>query len=455
MGAKAIFGVSVDIQTVLSNVGGTAYTVVFFILALSVIVFVHEYGHYIVGRWTGIKAEVFSLGFGKVLASRTDKHGTRWQIAAIPFGGFVKFLGDANAASGKDGQAMAVMSASEARHTMHGAPLWARAATVAAGPIFNFILAIFVYFWLILYTGIATDLPVIGKIQAMPLAGTTLLAGDQILSVNDIDTSDLKTFVKIAKEIPPAAQVRYKVLRDTNEVMAIGPHPMPPLVAGVQPKSAALDAGMKVGDVILEADGKPVYAFDEMPEIVKATKGAPLALKIWRDGEIQQLTLTPRVRTAMNADNKLEDRWMIGLSGALLFEPETRNAGIYEALTLAASQSWFVITGTLSGIWNMITGAISSCGVSGPIGMAEVIGDSARMGAMDFVSMLAVISIGVGLMNLFPIPILDGGHLVFYAYEAVIRRPPSDRVMRVLMSSGLFIIISFMLFGLSNDLFCA
>ena len=443
-----------DFQSVLSTMGGTVWAAVFFILALSIIVFVHEFGHYIVGRWTGIHAEIFSLGFGKVLASRTDSRGTRWQLAAIPFGGFVKFLGDANAASGKDGEAMAGMSKAELRHTMHGAPLWARAATVAAGPVFNFILAFFVYFGMIMFSGIATELPVIGKIQPMPLEATTLVAGDQIVSVAGVPTPDWKTFGTVAKDTKSTAQVTYEVLRGGATTTAIGPHPMPPLVAGVQPNSAALDAGIMVGDVILEADGKPVTRFDDMPVIVKATKGAALNLKVWRSGEILQLTLTPRLRTAQNEDGTLEDRWMIGLSGGLLFEPAVRSAGLLEAADLSAKQTWAVLTGSLSGIWQMVVGNISSCGVSGPIGMAEVIGDSAGMGAREFIAMLALISIGVGLMNLFPIPILDGGHLVFHAYEAVMRKPPSVRAMNVLMTLGLFVIISFMLFGLSNDILC-
>ena len=129
------------LSDLLSGVGGTAWTVLFFLVSLSIIVAVHEYGHYIVGRWSGIHAEVFSLGFGPVLISRVDRRGTRWQLAAIPLGGFVKFLGDSNAASGKDAEALSGLSAQERRHTMHGAPLWARAATVAAGPVFNFVLA--------------------------------------------------------------------------------------------------------------------------------------------------------------------------------------------------------------------------------------------------------------------------------------------------------------------------
>ena len=153
-----------DLIGFLPGVGGLFWTVLSTIVALSIIVAVHEYGHYIVGRWSGIHAEVFSLGFGRVLVSRVDRRGTRWQIAALPFGGYVKFLGDSNAASGKDGAAMTGMTEAERRHTMHGAPLWARAATVAAGPMFNFIMAIAILFFMILFNGVATQEPIVGSV---------------------------------------------------------------------------------------------------------------------------------------------------------------------------------------------------------------------------------------------------------------------------------------------------
>ena len=148
--------------------GGFAFTLLAFVVALSIIVAIHEYGHYIVGRWSGIHAEVFSLGFGPVLLSRVDRRGTKWQVAALPFGGYVKFLGDANAASGKDGAAVDALDPAERRRSMHGAPLWARAATVAAGPIFNFILSILVFAGVMVFSGQASTDPVVGDIRPMP-----------------------------------------------------------------------------------------------------------------------------------------------------------------------------------------------------------------------------------------------------------------------------------------------
>lgn len=444
-----------DISSLISGAGNTAWTVLFFVIALAIIVAVHEYGHYIVGRWSGIHAEVFSLGFGPVIYSRVDKRGTRWQLALLPFGGFVKFLGDKNAASAPDQAAMADLTEAEKRHTMTGAPLWARAATVAAGPIFNFILAIAVYIGMITYAGVATDIPVVGKVISSPYQQSTLQAGDRVLAINGIETPDLVTYMTVASETPAAAEVTYNVQRGDAQIDVKGLHPLPAIVGSVHPQNAAMAAGMKPGDFILTAGGQDITAFSQLPAIVADAAGGSVKLTVWRAGEVMDLDLTPNRRDIPKADGTFETRWLIGLSGGLLFEPETRRAGPFETVKLAVQQSWFIGKASLSGLWHVVTGAISSCNISGPIGMAEVMGDAARSGPEVFIGMLAALSLGIGLLNLFPIPVLDGGHLVFYAYEAVFRRPPSPRVLQVLMTAGLALVLSFMAFALTNDFFCS
>ncbi len=424
-----------------------------FIVALSIIVAVHEYGHYIIGRLTGIHAEVFSLGFGPVLFSRVDRRGTRWQLAALPFGGYVKFMGDADASSRRDEQAMTGLSSDELRHTMHGAPLWARALTVLAGPVFNFLLTIAVFIGVVAWTGVALDRPVVGTLRALPFDAPSLQAGDRIVAVDGVATPDLAAYGAAISAIGPVAAVTYLVERDGAQVEVTGPHPMPPLAGSVQPQSAAMDAGLKAGDVILEAGGQAVTSFAELPPIVEASQGAPVALKVWRAGETFDLTLTPR-RRDLPTETGFETRWLIGLSGGLLFEFESRQPGPIETVGLALDQTWYVATTSLSGLWHIATGAISSCNISGPIGMAEVMGDAARSGLETFVQMLAVLSLGIGLLNLFPIPVLDGGHLVFHVWEAATGKPPSDRALQVLMSVGLALLLSLMVFAISNDLFC-
>ncbi|GAB1479132.1 hypothetical protein MASR2M74_16910 [Paracoccaceae bacterium] len=166
------------------------------------------------------------------------------------------------------------------------------------------------------------------------------------------------------------------------------------------------------------------------------------------------LTLTPERRDIPLVDGGFETRWLIGLSGGLLFEPELRRAGPLETVELAFDQSWFVAKSSLSGLWHVVTGGISSCNISGPIGMAEVMGDAARSGPETFLAMLAALSLGIGLLNLFPIPVLDGGHLMFHIWEATTGHPPSDRALGMLMTAGLALVLSFMVFAVTNDLFC-
>jgi regulator of sigma E protease len=436
-----------------SAIGGTAWTVFFFIVALSIIVFVHEYGHYIVGRWSGIHSEVFSIGFGPVLWSRRDKRGTQWQIAAIPFGGYVKFLGDADATSVRAGD-VSGLAPSERRHTMQGAPLWARSATVAAGPVANFILTFVLLAGIYLVLGVPREEPTVGALRDMPHEGAWLQEGDVILAIEGRATPDRETFGAVVGELPAKSDIAYTVRRGSEELTVSGPHPFAPVVGQVIIRSAAMDAGLQAGDVILKAGGQEVTTFAELPDIVGASKGEPVPLTIWRKGEIFDLTLTPRIRTVEDETGAFVERYQIGLAAGMAFEPAMRSVGAWETVTLAAEQMWRMTTTTFSGLWHIITGAISTCNFSGAIGMAETMGDAARNGLESFIGMMAVLSLGVGILNLFPIPVLDGGHLVFHAYEAVMRRPPSERALRLLMSIGLTLVLGLMLFALSRDLTC-
>ncbi|UYV39391.1 RIP metalloprotease RseP [Rhodobacteraceae bacterium D3-12] len=451
-----------DITALIPQFGSVALTLVAFVVALSVIVAVHEYGHYIVGRWSGIKAEVFSLGFGPVLYSRTDKRGTLWQIAALPFGGYVKFLGDADAASaGTDSEAVAELSPEERRHTMAGAPLWAKTATVAAGPVFNFALSILIFAGVILSQGEARDPLTVGDLRALPGDVQQLKRGDEVLAMGGVEVpgfDDEAAFRSFGDLIPITRVVDYKVRRDGTEAVVQGPYPYPPLVTQLAPQSAAYSIGLAVGDVITHVDGDPIFAFDQLKERVEGGEGKPLLLKVWRPGpagaEELDFTLVPRRTDEPQRDGGFKTEWRIGIAGGLLFEPVTEHVGVGTAVSAGVVQTGRIIEGSISGLWHMITGAISSCNMSGPIGIAQVSGQMASQGTENFIWFIAVLSTAVGLLNLFPIPVLDGGHLVFYGYEAVAGRPPSDKALRILMTIGLTLVLSVMLFALSNDLFC-
>lgn len=444
-----------DFLGLIPSFGSFFFTIAAFVVALSIIVAVHEYGHYIVGRWSGIHADVFSIGFGPVLVSRRDRRGTLWQIAALPLGGYVKFAGDADAASGKDGAAMEAMPEEARRHTMHGAPLWARSATVAAGPVFNFIFAIVVFAGFMMVRGVAQEDPVVGAMHPAPAEVVQQLQpGDVILQVAGIEVAGLSDYYSAVAQIAPAASVPHLVERGGTRLQIDGPFPQPPVVGSVSPQSAARDAGLRAGDVILRADDMPVHAFGQLRDITAASEGRPIALDVWRNGEVFSVDLSPRSTDLPLPGGGFETRWLIGLTSGTIFEHATRTPGPVEALGMASEQTWLVIRTSLEGLFYMITGAISTCNIAGPIGIAETSAAMASDGLGDFIWFIAVLSVAVGLLNLFPIPILDGGHLVFHAWEAVTGKPPSDRALRVLMAIGLAMLVTLMVFALTNDLFC-
>jgi regulator of sigma E protease len=445
-----------DFLGLLPSFGSFFFTLAAFVVALSIIVAVHEYGHYIVGKWSGIHADVFSLGFGPVLFSRVDKHGTRWQMAALPLGGYVKFAGDADAASAPDVEAMTGLDVAARRRTMQGAPLWARAATVAAGPAFNFIFSIIVFTLFMMVRGVAVDTPVVGNLAPLPTtsAGQGLLEGDLILSVDGVDTPSLEAFYSAISGITPAPNVTYMVERNGSTESVLGPYPQPPIAGSVTLQSAARDAGLQPGDVVISVDGVAIYAFEQLRAITSNSDGSPLSLQIWRAGEVIPMDLTPRSTDLPLAGGGFESRWLIGMSSGTIFEHPTRVPGVLDAAKMAVAQTWGVASTSVQGLYYMITGAISTCNITGPIGIAETSGAMASDGLADFIWFIAVLSVAVGLMNLFPIPILDGGHLVFHAWEAVTGSPPSAGAMRILMTAGLALLLSVMVFALTNDLFC-
>jgi regulator of sigma E protease len=444
-----------DLATLLPNFGNLAFTIAAFVLALSIIVAVHEYGHYIVGRWSGIHAEVFSIGFGPVLWSRADRRGTVWQIAALPFGGYVKFLGDADAASvTPDGS----VSAADRRRTMHGAPLWARSATVAAGPVFNFIFSIIVFAGYIAWQGIAEDTPRLGAIHPMPPPATQLQPGDRITAVDGQPVETLADFYRVSDGLTGAPAHIYTVDRNGVTLDLSGPHPVPARASSIALQSAARDAGLQAGDVVVSVDGEAIHAFADLPPRVAAAAGRTVALQVWRPGadggQMLEIDLTPRRTDLPRPEGGFETRWLIGLTSGAFFEHPTRSVPVLEVVPMAANQTWDVVARSISGLSHMIAGAISTCNLSGPVGIARTSGAMAQDGLMSFIFFLAVLSTAVGLLNLFPIPVLDGGHLVFHAWEAVTGKPPSDRALNVLMTVGIVLLGSLMLFALGNDLFC-
>lgn len=434
--------------------GSTIYTLIAFVVALSVIVTVHEFGHYYIGRLSGIRAEVFSVGFGPRLVAWRDRRGTLWQIAALPLGGYVRFLGDANAASAGTGRPV---DPALRRQTLEGAPLWARFATLLAGPTFNFLLSIVIFAGFALVQGLPTGEVKVGEIvPAPPGIVNQLQPGDQIVGLGGRPVESWADLARLAQDLPVAPQQEWQVIRNGERITVIGPDPMPPRISGVAPRSAAAEAGLKPGDVVLQINDQPITRFTQMREQIEAAQGRPVRLLVWRPGEGSlEFTLAPKEQDIPAADGGFEKRWLIGVTGGdSFFLPETRRAGPIEALKLGIWQTWSIIAGSIAGLWAMITGQIGSCNLGGAISIAESTGQAASAGGASFLWWIAVLSAAIGFLNLLPIPVLDGGHLVFYLWEAVTGRPPSDRALNLLTAIGMAAVLSLMIFGLTNDLFC-
>jgi regulator of sigma E protease len=318
-------------------------------------------------------------------------------------------------------------------------------------------MSIIVFTAIFMSRGVAMDPLTVGETQALPDGFYQLQAGDEVVGIAGKPTpgfDDETAWTAFSDGIPIEPVLDYTVRRDGRDLVVPGPYLFPPYVAQVAPRSAAMDIELKPGDVITAIDGAPIFAFDQLKEAVEGSDGRALLLDVWRDGQTLEFALAPRRTDEPQPDGGFVTHWRIGVAGGMAFVPQTEAAGFGTAFGGGVEQTGRIITSSLSGLWHMITGAISTCNMSGPIGIAETSGAMASQGAQSFIWFIAVLSTAVGLLNLFPIPALDGGHLVFYAYEAVAGKPPSDMALRVLMAVGIAFILSLMMFALFNDIFC-
>ncbi|RMF39669.1 MAG: RIP metalloprotease RseP [Alphaproteobacteria bacterium] len=422
-----------------------------FVVVLGVVVFVHELGHYLVGRWCGIHAEVFSIGFGRELFGWVDRRGTRWRVSLLPLGGYVKFLGDADGSSRADPEMLASMDPQTRAHSFHGAAVWRRALTVAAGPVFNFLFSILVFAALALWVGKAQDSAVIGSVVEVPGHETGLKPGDVILALNGKPVANLREFYTEAGKVEPGTPLKIELERDGTRRMLEIPTLQPPLVGDVHPYSAAWRAGLKEGDLILEVDGRPIPDFSALQKVVLASEGRELTVTFQRGTELHTVTMTPKVTDIPTADGGFEKRVLIGVGILPVIGPVVESQSLPDALLSGVVRTEQVIVSSISGLVHIIRGDVSAKNLQGPIGIAQLSGEMAKLGLDRLISLVALISTAIGLLNLFPIPVLDGGHLVFLGIETATGRPPEGRWVDFATALGLAMVLLLMLFATYND----
>ena len=443
-----------DLLAQIPLIGDTLAIVVPFLIVLSVVVFVHEYGHYIVGRWCGIGAEVFSIGFGRRLFGWTDGRGTRWQVAALPLGGYVKFTGDMDPASAGRADETGMTEAERAA-SFHNAALWKRTLTVAAGPFANFLLSILLFAGLALAIGKPTDVPVIDEVTAEAPQDIGFRAGDRVISVAG---ERVESFGGILDALRRADMDRVPAVVERNgqRIEVDVAHVNPARIGAVSPGMGAARAGLIPGDVITAIDGEPVRSFYDVQLIAtRLEHGEPVEVEIERNGEPMSFTFTPEVMERphpVTGEEVPQPTLGVRASGGLGIAPPMEAVDPVEAVTGGVVQTWGIISGTVTFVGDMIFANADTSQLGGPIRIAEISGDKAEEGADSLIWLIAMLSTSIGLLNLFPIPVLDGGHLMFYAVEAVRGRPLGEQWLQFGNAIGLALVLSLMVFATYNDL---
>ena len=407
------------------------------ITVMLTVVTVHEMGHFLVGRWFGIGVRRFAIGFGPALLRRRDRAGVEWRLNAIPLGGYVQFhgqgLGDTAAGS---------------TSTLQGASLVARAATYAAGPVANILLAIPV-FALAFMLQVRTVEPPAVETMADRWSGI-FEAGDQVLSIDGEPVVRSADLLGVSDAAPGAAGHRYALQRQGARIEVMGPHPFPPLVATVAEGSPAAAAGLIPGDLIVAVNWTPVASLAALSAALNAAAGQEVVLDVDRGGERHPVTLLPEPRLARDGT----EQFVIGIAGSPALHLATYRPGPLEAATLALGETARIMDAVVRGVGSLITLQAGTCDLSGPIAIADLSAQAIAKGPAIFLKLLAALSVMVAVMNLLPIPVLDGGHLALCAYEAAAGRQPGPGVTMLLQRAGLTIILTLMLSALVADIFC-
>lgn len=442
-------------------------TLLYFIIAISVLVVIHEYGHFWVARRCGVKVLRFSVGFGNPLWSWQDKHGTEFAIAPIPLGGYVKMLDE--------------REAPVPEHLLDQAftrkPAWQRIAIAAAGPVANFLFAIAAY-WFLFVAGTSGVIPVVGEVKAdSPAAVAGIRSGDEIIAVDGNDTSswqevswELVNFLGEDASIPVTMMSSSGSQRTVNVQVAgwlsdseapdplsgLGLYPrlpeIPAKVGQIVDQGRAQAAGIQSEDVIVAIDGDAVESWQQVVEKIHAAPEMEMRWQIERAGDVIELSLTPASKTTDDGKN-------IGFAGVGPFPvsyPQswitTSHASIGQGLILGFERTGELISFTLESLWKMIRGDVSVKNLSGPITIAKVAGASASGGFESFVGFLALLSVSLGVLNLLPVPMLDGGHILFYSAEMLSGKPVPENIQIAAIKVGMFLLLCLMSVAFYNDI---
>jgi len=441
-----------------------------FIVVLGVLIFFHELGHFLIAKLFGVGVEKFSLGFGpRILGKKVGI--TDYRISAIPLGGYVKMVGD---------EPDSELSPDQIPHSFTHKPVLKRMLIVAAGPAFNLLLAAIIFFGFFAISGIDDVTPVVRYVEKGGVAEKAgLREGDRVISINghaieswyDIgewseDKPGQPLTVKYRRDVSvretvilPELKTGQDIFGDETTYFSVGMFGLPELkafIGGVSPGTPAQKSGLKKGDQVIAIDGKKVANWKEMSDIIAGGDGRALDFDISRQGTVFSVSITPALTKRKNAIGETEERYLIGISTASAPLPEedrfVKRLALLDALTASIERTWFVCEISVVGIAKIIDGSISRKNLGGPIMIAKMAGDQAKEGIDKLIQFVAFISINLAILNLLPIPVLDGGHLLFFLVEAIIRRPVGVRVREMAQQAGMFALLLLMVFVFYNDI---
>jgi len=439
--------------------------IIYAAVLLGILIFVHEFGHFLFAKLLGVKVLKFSLGFGPKIIGR--KFGdTEYLLSAVPLGGYVKMLGQSDTPQEEE-----EIPEEEKFQAYSYQPVWKRFLIVFSGPFFNLVFAAFI-FVLVFLSGVPVPLPDIGKVEEnSPAAAAGLLTGDRVLQIdgkevetwNDIseainDNPGKKRLFKVKRNdvlieirVSPEKKTEKNIFGEDKEAWSVGIEPLVlPVVGEVMKGSRAYAAGLLKGDRILEINGAPLKTWQNMTDLIHENPEKPLQFRIQRGQQVRDMTITPKKEVYKTPGGEEKAIGLIGIKP--VGNDVIKKFGLFESVSLGLKRTWDISILTILSMVKLIQRVIPSNTIGGPIMIFQMAGEQASQGALNFFTFMAVISINLGVLNLLPIPILDGGHILFLGIEAAIRRPLNENAVMIAQRVGLILLLSLMAFAFYNDI---